>query len=283
MHFIQCKSHCLKLRKMKFWSMICLLVMLMHLLLSSCENFNYSHYQFSNDGGYNNLNNKNILDIEETVSDTTILALIGDSQRFYHSTSNVIDKINNVKNIDFVIHSGDLVDFGIQKEYIWMHQLLLNLNYPYIAVVGNHDLIGNGGYIYQHMYGKYNYSFYFKRNKYIYINTNSREFNFSDNVPDIGWLDTELSDTSSYNNAIVVTHVSYTHHSDFNPELKNDFEEVLRKYKKVLLVVNGHNHHFSYRYNKVDNIHHIGTFSTSKEKFVLVKIWKSALSYEIIE
>jgi len=249
-------------------------------MLFSCNKFDYSHYQVLKNE-YRNINQNNISKFYNTITDTVTIAVIGDTQRFYDATDKIITKINNTPNINFVVHTGDIVDFGTQEEYIWMHELLSSLNYPYVAVTGNHDLIGNGGEIYNLMYGDYNFSFTFNGNKFIYINTNSREYNFDKNVPDTEWLDVQLSDTSNYNNAIILCHVSHLH-VDFNSELVDEYTKVLRKYKKVLLSINGHLHDFSFTAPGSDNISYLNTYSTSREKFVLIKIWNSDFSYEII-
>lgn len=251
-------------------------------LLWSCSKFEYSNYQVNVDEKYANTNAKNIERLSAEQKDTITIAVIGDSQRFYDATNEIIKKINRTPGIDFVAHTGDLVDFGLQKEYEWMHHELATIKYPYVAVVGNHDLIGNGGEVYEHMYGDFNFSFTYSGNKFIFINTNSREFNFDENVPDIDWLDKELADTSNYNNAIIVCHVSH-HNEDFNTDLKEDFIQTIRKYNKVLLSINGHFHNFGYIPPDDDNIAFFNTYSTQKEKFILIKIWGNQFSFEIIE
>lgn len=249
--------------------------------LFCCEKFEYSPYQVLPNEEYQNINKTNISRFINIKTDTITFAVIGDSQRYYDATDDIVNKINNKTGIDFVVHTGDLVDFGLQEEYITMHELLSKLSAPYVAVVGNHDLIGNGGEIYNLMYGNYNFSFIVNGNKFVYINTNSREFNFDSNVPDIQWLDYELSDTSNYNQAIIVSHVSHLN-NDFNQNLKNDFLNVLRKYKKVILSINGHGHQFSFLESEIDNISYLNTYSTSNRKYVLLKIWNGDFSYEII-
>jgi len=259
-----------------------LLITLLALVLSSCDKFEYSLYEVSPKDEYRNINQRNIARFINTNTDTLRIAVIGDTQRFYNSTDKVIKKINNRPNINFVIHIGDLVDFGLQREYTWMHELLSELNAPYVAVVGNHDLIWNGGEIYNLMYGEYNFSFTYNGNKFIYLNTCGREFGFESNVPNISWLDNELSDTSNYDHAIIVNHVP-PYHSDFNSELEDDYVAVLGKYGKVMLSINGHNHEFSFREPYNDGIPYLNSYSTYKEKFVIVKIWDTDFSIETIE
>lgn len=259
-----------------------LIITLLALILFSCDKFEYSHYQISPNDEYRNINQRNIARFINTNTDTIRIAVIGDSQRFYNSTNEIITKINNIPNINFVIHTGDLIDFGLQREYMWMHELLSEINYPYVAVVGNHDLIGNGGEIYNLMYGEFNFSFTYNDNKFIYLNTNGREFGFESNVPNISWLDIELSDTSNYNHAIIVNHVP-PNSVDFNSDLEDDYVAILGKYGKVILSINGHNHDFGFSEPYNDGIPYLNSYSTSKEKFVIVKIWDNDFSIETIE
>ncbi len=254
-------------------------IILLTLILFSCNRFEFSHYQIKPDE--ENINKKNVELILKSETDTVKIAVIGDSQRFYTSTSETVKKINNTPDINFVIHTGDLVDFGLQKEYNWIHELLSKLNYPYVAVVGNHDLIGNGGDIYKLMYGEFNFSFRYAGNKFIFLNTNAREFGFDLQVPNISWLDSQLSDTSNYNQAIIVNHVP-AGNVDFNSHLEDEYIETLRKYKKVILSINGHNHAFAYSEPYNDGIPYLNSYSTSTQKFVLLKIWDGDFSIETI-
>lgn len=267
--------------KMEF-KIIAIALAAMALLAYGCSKFEYSNYQVNLEEHFKNTNAKNIDRLSKIAKDTITIAVIGDSQRFYDSTGEIIKKINATPNIDFVAHTGDLVDFGMQQEFIWMHKALAKLSYPYMAVVGNHDLIANGGNVYKHMYGDFNFSFTYCGNKFIFINTNSREFNFNTQVPDIQWLDKQLADTAHYKNAIVVSHVSHPN-EDFNAALKDEFVATLNKYKKVMLSINGHYHNFSFTPATADGVAFLNTYSTKKEKFILLKIWGQEFDFEIIE
>ena len=250
--------------------------------LYGCEKFEYSPYQVSPKSEYKNINQKNIARFIQEKTDTVRIAVIVDSQRFYSATEKIVDKINKLDNINFVVHTGDLVDFGVQREYTWMHKVLSKLNNPYVGVIGNHDLIGNGNKIYEQMYGDLNFSFTFNGNKFVFINTNGREFGFDPKVPDISWLANELADTLNYQNAIIVNHVQ-PYNNDFNPLLKKPFVETLGRYGKVLMCINGHHHDFNFFEPFNDGIPYLNSFSTSKEKFVVVKIWDNDFSIEIKE
>ena len=251
------------------------------LLFFSCEKFDYSPYEVTKETKLD-LNEDYISQLVDDGNDTTTIALIGDSQRFYASTEKVVTAINK-HHVDFIAHSGDLVDFGTQNEYMWMHDILKKLHAPYITVIGNHDLIGNGGTIFQNMYGEYDFSFYFKGNKFIYTNTNSREFFFNENVPNIDWLDQQLADTSTYDNAFIIQHVS-ADNVDFNAEFTEDFINTLNKYGKTTATINGHNHDLSIKWSTATQpLTFINTASTQKEEFILMKIVDNTITLEVIK
>ena len=252
------------------------------IILSACNKFEYDPYQVSPNDKYRNINQTNISRFINNKTDTVRIAVIGDSQRYYEATSKVIEKINNIPHVNFTIHTGDIVDFGLQREYTWSHELLSQINAPYVAVVGNHDLIGNGGEIYELMYGPFDFSFVFNGNKFIYLNTNGREFDFKNNVPNIAWLDRELADTSNYDKAIIVNHVP-PFNIDFNQALENNYVATLLRYGKVILAINGHNHDYSFSEPYNDGIGYLNSYSTEKEKLVLLKIWDTGYSFERIE
>ncbi|MFT4984988.1 MAG: Icc protein [Flavobacteriales bacterium] len=253
-------------------------IIIISLFLVGCETFEYSPYEIDRDGP-TDINANNIARFINSESDTSIIAVIGDTQRFYDATDDIIDKINTINEVDFVIHTGDLVDFGLQREYNWMYELLEKLHAPYVAVVGNHDLIGNGGEIYQNMYGPLNFSFIFNDTKYVYINTNSREFGFEPNVPDISWLEQELSDTTGFSQAIIVQHVPPIN-QDFNDELVDDFIEVLGSHDNLLLGINGHNHNYNFTASE-DGISYLNSASTTTEQFILLKVWNGGFEFEL--
>ncbi|MDR9398295.1 metallophosphoesterase [Salibacter sp.] len=251
------------------------------LFMQSCDKFEYNHYQVDLSDEYMNINQQNINQLRNSGSDTIKLALIGDSQRFYEGASKAVDRINQIRDIDFIIHTGDLVDFGTQKEYKLIHDVLKQLNAPYITVIGNHDLIGNGSKVFREMYGPYDFTFMFKGYKFIYLNTNAREFNFSPNVPDISWLDKQLADTSSYKQAIIVNHVPFNN-DDFNPALRDDYYNTINKYPKTLISINGHNHNYVFTPSMMGSVPFLNTSSPKNGEFIILKIWEDQFTHRFV-
>ena len=52
-------------------------------------------------------------------------------------------------DIDFVIHGGDMSDFGVTDEFLWQRDIMNKLRVPYVALIGNHDCLGTGEETYQ--------------------------------------------------------------------------------------------------------------------------------------
>lgn len=106
------------------------------------------------------LNQKNIEKINKLpVSDTFRFVVIGDSQRFYYDMDDFITEVNRLQNSAFIILIGDIVDFGLNREFKWINLRMSSLNVPYIAVIGNHDMLANARLIYNEMFGPENFTF----------------------------------------------------------------------------------------------------------------------------
>src|SRR5687768_3809705 len=110
-----------------------LLVSFLGLLLvfNSCELVEYSPYQVKLPDSEQDLNRQNAEKIEALglkPTDTLRIALISDTQRFYDETEDFVKAINNLteqkgKRVHFVLHGGDISDFGLLKEFQWQHRI----------------------------------------------------------------------------------------------------------------------------------------------------------------
>lgn len=207
-------------------------------------------------------------------TDTLYFVFAGDAQRFYDDAIALTSSVNRQANALFTIFAGDITDFGLIMEYRAMHQIFTLLNMPFLSVIGNHDLIYNGGFIYQQMYGDYDFAFTYSGFRFVFVNTNSREFNFNGIVPNINEMRSNLSDTSNYKTAIVVCHVP-PGHVDFDDTLTKSYEDALLETGKVALHLNGHNHDFSERILSDENstIHCVNSYSLDKRKYMIFKCW----------
>lgn len=145
--------------------------------------------------GEKQLTYKNIELIERATAGKSIIrfAVISDSQRFYDETRDAVNAINARGDIDFVLHGGDLTEYGATKEFLWQRDILDKLSMPYVCVIGNHDCIATGIEAYKSLFGPLNFSFTAGDVRFVCLNTNSLEFDYSEAVPDLGYIKNEIA------------------------------------------------------------------------------------------
>lgn len=261
-----------------------ILILFSLLTISACDGlFDYSPYVIDFSGQNKNVTLTNIDKlIDQKTDDTTIIALTGDTHRFFDETVDFVNAVNKKSSVDFVIHVGDITDFGLPKQYEWANSILLKLSSPYFVVVGNHDLVGNGSTAYKEMFGAFNFSFIYDRLKFIFINTNSREFKFSGNVPDINWLDAQLQPNDNFTNAVVIFHVPPMD-GDFDSSLEQAFHNTLTRYNNVLFATHGHLHHHEIYKPYNDSISYLNVYGVEHRKFNIIKITNDQFEIETCE
>jgi len=252
--------------------------------LFSCEDiFDYSPYVIDFDDDNRNVNQKNAdLLLQQDKHDTIRIAFTGDSHRFFDELDDFVGAVNNSNEnnpIDFVVHVGDIADFGLPQQYLWGNSKLLNLDIPYLVLLGNHDLVGNGGLAYSEMFGDYDFSFIYNNTKFVFVNTNSREFNFNGQVPDLNWMINELEPDDDFKKAVVLFHVPPSG-ADFDQSLADSFHEIMAKYNNVLLAIHGHAHsHYEY-FPYDDSIMYLNVYGVEFRKFDAITISDDSFGIE---
>ena len=95
-----------------------LLLSFLCLFMSGCEMIDYHPYDVRINGE-TDVNAHNIAEIEQKCKDKTTIKFVtmGDSQRWYDETLDFVGEMNKRDDIDFVIHGGDMSDFGVTDEF----------------------------------------------------------------------------------------------------------------------------------------------------------------------
>lgn len=264
--------------------MIRLLIVMGCLSLFSCRKMiEYSPNEVRLKEFEKNLNAKNIARIESAPTvDSFKFVVIGDTQRFYDELEDFVASVNERNDISFVVLNGDITDFGQNKEYQWINRTLLKLKVPYIAVIGNHDMLANGEKIFHEMFGPVNFSFRCNNTKFICLNSCSREVGFDGSVPDLPWLRSQLSDLDTYNSAFVISHVP-PFHEDFDQNLSKAYNELLVKSGKVHLSIHGHEHVYSNSKPYGTKMEYLVTASTNKRHYTIISVTNESYSIERLE
>lgn len=254
-------------------------------LLHACDMIEYHPYD-GRISGEKDINKKNIARIEEACKGKKKLhfALISDSQRWYDETEELVKDINKRENIDFVIHAGDVSDFGVTKEFVWMRDILNKLNVPYVVLLGNHDCLANGVEIYRTIFGKENFSFLAGNTKFVCLNTNALEFDYSLPVPDFLFIEDELKDErAEFEKTVVAMHVR-PFDGQFNNNVANVFQRYAKEFKNLQFCLNGHDHHLKIDDLFDDGVMYYGAPSVGKRTYFLFTINDDdSYDYEIVE
>ena len=84
------------------------------------------------------------------------------------------------------------------------------LKVPYVGLIGNHDCLGTGEETYRAIFGDPNFSFIAGRIKFVCLNTNALEFDYSRPIPDFDFINAQLEDRrEEYDRTIFSMH--YVH------------------------------------------------------------------------
>lgn len=246
------------------------------LFFFSCNNLEYSPNQSFDRNSPTDLNAKNLAKLYKNADnsdDTVRFVLTGDTQRSYDQARDLINLINNdtTHRIDFVLLNGDISDFGLRQEMEWVTKIYEDLTIPYITIIGNHDLVANGFRAYRRMFGSLNFSFTYKKVKFICHDDNSREYQFNGKVPDLNWIAKELETDDSVNAIVGVAHVPPTS-NDFDPNLKDAYESLLNNSPKVVASLHSHENTNKVRYSTPGGIPFITSNAVTNREVLYVEI-----------
>ncbi|WP_207534939.1 metallophosphoesterase family protein [Desertivirga arenae] len=260
---------------------IYLLILL--LLLFACGEVEFSPNQKFDSNTPTDLNKKNIEKLYSQEKDDTIrFVLTGDTQRAYSACEDMVSVINSIKGVDFALLNGDISDFGLYQEMEWINDIYSDLNMPYIAVLGNHDISANGKSVFRRMYGNENFSFIYDGVKFVCFDSNSREYNYDGTIPNISWLKAEMAAEAGVNNYIAVSHVP-SFSDDFDSELEKPYASILTENSKCLGSLHAHINQTEvlYPYNKTTPF--IVANTAAKREFYLIEIVNGKLLHKVIK
>lgn len=254
------------------------------LTLASCDSlFQYNPNEETLLDRDKDLTAKNIARISQLpVTDTTRYILMGDTQRWYDECEDFVKSANRQQGISFVVHAGDISDFGLTQEFKWVHEIMTRLKFPYVTVIGNHDVVANGSATYRKMFGPLDYTFGFGRDRFIFVNTNSREYAFDGSVPNIPWLKAQLADNPARKNTIIVAHVP-PFDADFDKNLEKPFTEALADDPTVKFTLFGHQHRFYDGEFYDDGVAYYLTTSMGARGYMIVSTWDGGHKVERVE
>ncbi len=241
-------------------------------LISCKKTFTYNANEIQIEQKDRDQNIKNIERLRsKSKNDSFNFVVISDTQRFYDELDDFVEKINSYPDISFVVVNGDMTDFGLRSEYLWISHRLQKLSFPFLAVIGNHDMLGNGLELYNDMYGPENFGFSFSGYKFIVLNSNSQEVGHNGSLPDTTWLKQELSATSSQQKIFIISHIA-PFSGDFDRSLEQAYIRMLTNNGNVIYSIHGHEGISYLGQPYGPPVNYLVVNSIKERSFVLIKV-----------
>lgn len=254
------------------------------LFLEACTLIDYHPYDAKIDHT-TDINATAMAQIEKTCRDKDTIRFVwmGDTQRWYDETEALVASVNKRTDIDFVMHGGDISDFGMTKEFTWVHRILKKLRVPYVALLGNHDVLGNGMRIYRLKYGPENFAFTAGNTRFLCLNTNALEFDYSYPVPDFGFIKDEI--TTAESNQVMRTVVAM-HTPPFGEQFDNNVADVfqlyIRKLPQLMFCMHAHTHKLKMEDLFNDGIIYYGCASMKERSYLVFTLTPEEYDYEVV-
>lgn len=273
------------------------------LLMTSCDRFEYHPYSVNIKGDHD-INTQMIERLEKAGLQAPFkFAFITDTQGSLDEMKIALDMIGQRDDIDFIIHGGDMTDFGLPKEFLWGRDLLAACGKPYLTVIGNHDCLGNGEATFDYIFGPENFTANIGCVHIVGLNTVALEYDYSKPVPDFDFIEEDIRRVDELNeqtpdsltHTIVVMH-SRPYDEQFNNNVAKPFNHYIMQYpgmggdnfkrtgyKTKGFCLNGHNH-----YTDIADIFDNGILyhqcaNMGKRTFFIITITDDGYDCEIID
>ncbi|MCM4155746.1 PQQ-binding-like beta-propeller repeat protein [Gramella sp. AN32] len=170
------------------------------------------------------------------------------------SLQEIVKHINSNPGIDFVLHAGDISDFGYGYQLTESKVLLDKLIVPYYIVPGNHDTAwsSSGGQVYNQLWKEQKFAKEIQGVRIIGLSTGpygrmSRGFVPQDQMR---WLDSLVQVTPPEKRVVFLTHIPLHHELSNSKELINKIQKL-----NTIAVFSGHGHiNKLFNYNGIPGI-----------------------------
>ena len=276
-------------------------VIALSVVVTACDAFEYHPYA-ATIHGKTHVNNTYVEQLENSgLKPPFKFAFVTDTQGSLDEMHTAMKLIRERGDIDFIIHGGDLTDFGLVKEFVWGRDILEEAGLPYVAVIGNHDCLGNGNDTFNYIFGEENFSFDIGSVHFLCLNTVALEYDYSHPVPDLDFIERDGQAALLLNEERpgAVTHTVVVMHSrpyddQFNNNVAKPFNHYLESFPGLRpddakredgsrargFCINGHNHSTKVRDIFENGMLYYQCANMGKRAFLVFTITDDGYGYE---
>lgn len=250
---------------------------------TGCDMIEYHPYDLDIDGA-TGLNSTNIDLIEKSTKGKKEIKfmVISDTQRWYDETEKAVDFINTMDDIDFVLHTGDISDFGMKLEFVKQRDILMRLKVPFVTIIGNHDCLGTGPDVFHLIFGENNFSFDAGDVHFVCLNTNGLEFDRTEEVPNLTFIGEDLKTVSPHITKTVAAMHAGPNSDQFNGGVVGVFHKAMTAFPGYQFGVYGHGHHTSVDEFFNDGIFYYECACAKKREILRFTINEEGYKYEAV-
>ena len=174
-------------------------------------------------------------------------------------------------------------DFGLTKEFLWQRDIMNGLHVPYVALIGNHDCLGTGAETYKAVFGSTNFSFIAGNVKFVCLNTNALEYDYSEPVPDFTFMENEITNRrEEFEKTVICMHARpYT--DVFNDNVAKVFQHYVKQYAGIQFCTAAHTHHYQDDVIFDDGIHYVTSDCMDYRTYLVFTITPEKYEYELVK
>ena len=221
--------------------------------------------------GPTGINARNIARIEAACKGKRMIrfAQISDTQRWYDETEDAVRALNARDDIDFVIHTGDMADFGMRDEFERQR--------------GNHDCLATGERIFNKIFGEVDFAFTAGDVRFVCLNTNALEFDHDTPVPNFDFLERQIDGFPAGAEKTVVVMHAKPYSEQFDNNVAKIFQQTIRQFPNLQFCMNGHGHNFAAEDLFDDGVIYYECDNIDKKTYLLFTITEEGYDYERVE
>lgn len=165
--------------------------------------------------------------LAEPAPEVLRFAVVGDAQASFDEAEQLVAALNRRDDLSFVVQVGDFTHVGTSPEYRAMNALFRELRAPYFVAVGNHDLLGNGGDVYDRMFGERYLAFSYAGTRVVLLDSNAVEYGFDGTTPDLERVRAMATADPDADHVVLVAHVDPS--SEWDPALREPYYALVRE------------------------------------------------------
>lgn len=252
---------------------------------TSCNLFDYHPLDGEvniNTDGKANVDNISIIESKTLHKSNIRFVFVTDTHRDDEETALFVKQLNERSDVDFIVHGGDITDYGYKREFEWTYRILGKLTIPHVVLLGNHDILAYGNLIYESVYGPANFVFVAGSYKFIALNTNRLEYETPENIPDFNFINQQIVDCNKYKGVIVVMHAPPNSEQFYGEEIVRKFSDTLLQVPNLYFCLYGHTHHHTVSELLNDGVVYIGCDNIAKRSYLIIDLSPDGYSYEVV-